>query len=107
MIDVVYHREYNRVTVRGHAKSDEYGRDLICAAVSSLALTLKGNLERMAEADIVTAYTARLEEGDAELSCDPRHRYRAVVGQTIQSVCVGFEILAEKYPDYITFRVMG
>ena len=107
MIEVIYYREHNRVTVKGHAKSDEYGKDLICAAVSALALTLRANVENMAARDCVRAYTARLDPGDTEISCDPRTRYRASVRQIFMSVCVGFEVLADKWPEYISYSVRG
>lgn len=107
MVEVIWYRQYNRVTATGHALSDTYGRDLICAACSTLMLTLAGNVQRMADADIMTAMTVQLDDGNAEISCNPRPRYRAVVAQMMQSVCVGFEIMAEKYPDYISFTVRG
>ena len=107
MIEVIYHREHNRLTVKGHAHSNEYGRDLVCAGVSALALTLAANVGNMASKDYVTACTTRLEPGDAEISCNPRTRYRDSVKQVFMSVCVGFEILADQYPDYISYSVRG
>ena len=107
MIEVTYYREHNRLTVTGHAHSDEYGKDLVCAAVSALALTLEANVRHMAEKDYVTAYTARLDPGDAQISCKAKARYRESVRQTFMSVCVGFEILASKWPDYISYCVRG
>lgn len=107
MIEVIYYREHNRLTVTGHAGSDEYGKDLICAAVSALALTLSANVENMAARDCVCAYTARLDPGDTEISCNPRTRYRSSVRQVFMAVCVGFEVLADKWPDYISYSVRG
>lgn len=107
MIEVIYYREHNRLTVTGHAHSDVYGKDLVCAAVSALALTLEANVGNMAAKDYVTAYTARLDPGDAEISCRARTRFRKSVRQVFMSVCVGFEILADRYPDYISYTVRG
>ena len=47
MIQVIYYRQYNRVTVEGHAGSGPDGHDLVCSAVSALALTLAGNVSYM------------------------------------------------------------
>lgn len=107
MIEVIYYREHNRLTVQGHAVSDVYGKDLVCAAASALAMTLEANVGNMAAKNYVTAYTVRLDPGDAEISCNPRTRYRDSVKQVFMSVCVGFEILASKYPDYISYTVRG
>lgn len=107
MIDVIYYREHNRVTVNGHAKSDEYGKDLVCAAVSALTLTTAANVENLAAKNYVTAHTVKLDPGDAEISCIPRTRYRDSVKQIFMSVCAGFEVLANQYPDYIQYTVRG
>lgn len=107
MIEVIYWREHNRVTITGHARSDEYGKDLVCAAVSALALTLAANVRYLAAKDHVTACTVRLDPGDAEISCCPRTRYSRSVRQVMMSVCVGFEVLAEQYPGYISYAVRG
>ena len=107
MIEVTYYREYNRLTVKGHARSDEYGKDLICAACSILALTLSTNVTNMAEGGYVSDPLAVLDEGNAEISCKARPRFRQSVRQVFVSVCVGFEILANKWPEYIRYTVQG
>ena len=107
MIEVIYYREHNRVTVTGHAKSDEYGKDLVCAAASALALTLGANVGHMADSGYVTEPIVKIEEGNAEISCVPKARYKASVKQVFMSICVGFEILADQYKDYISFAVRG
>lgn len=107
MIEVNYYREHNRLTVTGHAKSDEYGRDLICASASILALTLGANVGHMTDSGCVTEPIVKLEDGNAEISCKAKARYRESVRQTFMSVCVGFEILATKFPEYISYCVHG
>ena len=107
MIEVVYYREHNRLTITGHAHSDEYGKDLICAAVSALALTLSANVGNMAAKDYVREPVTRLDPGDAEISCKARTRFRQSVRQVFMSVCVGFEIMADRYPEYISYSVRG
>ena len=107
MIEVIYYREHNRLTVKGHAQSNEYGKDLVCAGVSALALTMAANVGNMAAKGYVKDPVNRLEPGDAEISCNPRTRYRESVRQVFMSVCVGFEILADQYPDYISYSVRG
>lgn len=107
MIEVIYYREHNRLTVNGHARSDEPGKDLICAACSILALTLAANVGHMDDSGCVADAITILEEGNAEISCKPKTRFRDSVKQTFMSVCVGFEILASKYPDYISYAVRG
>ena len=107
MIQVTYHRLYNRVTVEGHAGSGPEGHDLVCSAVSTLALTLAGNVSYMAAQEAVWDVITKLEEGNAEIQCTPYRRYKDSVAQIFRAVCVGFELLATKYPENIKYEVLG
>ena len=107
MIKVIYHRQYNRVTVEGHAGSGPEGHDLVCASVSALALTLAGNVSYMRAQDAVYSEILKLEEGNAEIQCTPYRRYKDSVEQAFRSICVGFELLATKYPEHISYEVLG
>ena len=107
MIRVTYYRQYNRVTVEGHAGSGPKGHDLICAAVSALALTLAGNVSYMETQEAVYGVVTKLEEGNAEIQCTPYRRYKDSVAQIFRSICVGFELLATKYPENIFYEVRG
>lgn len=107
MIKVFYHRLYNRVTVEGHAGSGPEGHDLVCSAVSALALTLAGNVAYMQTQEAVSDVTTKLEEGNAEIQCTPYRRYKDSVAQIYRAICVGFELLATKYPENISYDVLG
>ena len=107
MIEVVYHRKYNRVTVQGHAGSGPEGHDLVCASVSALALTLAGNVAYMQAQEAVYDVITKLEEGNAEIQCTPYRRYRDSAQQIFRAVCVGFELLATKYRENISYDVRG
>ena len=107
MIQVVYHRLYNRLTVTGHAGSGPEGHDLVCASVSALALTLAGNVSYMKVQDAVYGEIIKLDEGSAEIQCTPYRRYKDSVEQIFRSICVGFELLATKYPENISYEVRG
>ena len=107
MINVTYYREYNRVTVEGHAGSGPEGHDLVCAAVSALALTLAGNVAYMETQEAVRNVITDLKEGNAQIQCTPYRRYKDSVEQIFRAICVGFELLATKYPKNISYEVRG
>ena len=107
MIQVTYYRQYNRVTIEGHAGSGPEGHDLVCSAVSALALTLAGNVAYMEAQETVYGVTTKLEEGSAEIQCTPYRRYKDSVAQIFRSICVGFELLATKYPQNISYEIRG
>ena len=107
MIEAVYYREFNRVTVTGHAGSGPEGHDIVCAAVSVLAVTLAANVSNMQKQGAVRDVTIELDLGKAEICCKPVQKYRASVEQIFRAICVGFELLADKFPGNIQYEVRG
>ena len=105
MIQVVYHRKYNRLTVTGHAGSGEPGHDLVCAAASVLAYTMAANVANMADNGEVREPIIKMDAGDTEISCNPRHNLKATVTLMFDTVCVGFQMLAHDHPAYITYEI--
>lgn len=105
MIQAIYYRKYNRLTVTGHANSAEHGHDLVCASASMLAYTLAANVANMADHGQVRNPVIKDAEGDTEISCNPRHNLKSSVTLVFDTVCVGFELLANSYPEYITYEI--
>lgn len=105
MIQVVYHRNFHRLTITGHAGAAEPGKDLVCASASILAYTLAANVANMADNGQVREPIIRNNEGDTEISCNPRHNLKASVTLVFDSVCVGFELLAHDYPEYVSYKI--
>lgn len=107
MIEVVYHRKYSRLTVKGHAYSGEQGHDLVCSAASMLAYTLAVNVANLTDNGHARDPVIKLEPGDAEISCKPNTRFKSASALVFESVCVGFEVLAHDYPDNISYEIRG
>ena len=105
MIQVVYHRNFHRLSITGHAGAAEPGYDLVCASASMLAYTLAANVANMADNGQVREPVMKMNEGDTEISCNPRHNLKASVTLVFDSVCVGFELLAHDYPEYISYKI--
>lgn len=105
MIQAVYYRKYNRLTVEGHACSAEPGHDLVCASASVLAYTLAANVASMAEHGQARRPIIENAPGKTEISCNPVSRYKSVVALVFDSVCVGFELLAHDYPENISYEI--
>lgn len=107
MINVIYNRKMNRVTIEGHANSGDPGHDLVCAGVSTLAYTLAANVGNLRDRSMVRKPTVVLESGKAEIEAKPTPRHKATAELVFQSVCVGFEVLAMNYPQYISYEIRG
>jgi uncharacterized protein YsxB (DUF464 family) len=107
MIKVVYHRDRNRVTMEGHARSGEEGHDLVCASASILVYTLASLVMNMKEAGQIKYPSVGLEEGKALIACNVPNKYKTMVTFAFDAVCGGFELLARDYPDNITYEIRG
>ena len=107
MIRVTYHRQHNRVTIEGHANSGEPGHDLVCAGVSALAYTLAANVGNLEDRGMVRRPTVVLENGKTEIEAKAKPSHRATAALIFQSVCVGFEVLATDYPQYVSYEILG
>lgn len=107
MIQVIYYRQHNRLTVEGHAYSGEPGKDLVCASASILAYTLAANVGNLADLGHVRIENMELSSGKAEIAIKPRSGVSAIVGRIFESICVGFELLAKDYPQYIRYEIHG
>jgi uncharacterized protein YsxB (DUF464 family) len=107
MITATYHRTYNRLTVTGHAHSGESGHDLVCASASALVLTLAANVASLTPSGSASKHVVFVKEGDAEISCVPNHKMRSVVTLIFDTVCSGFEVLQNLYPENITYQILG
>ncbi len=59
-------RSISRIRVTGHAGAGEYGRDLVCAAVSALVI----NFINSAEAVCGIRLNARVDPGDVDVWVD-------------------------------------
>ena len=105
MIEIMYHRGYHRITVRGHAGSAEEGKDLVCAAVSALVLTAVANVRRMEEKGCTYSTAVTVDKGDAEIQVNPKAYFRLSIMQILDAICAGFEVLSREYPEYVRYEV--
>ena len=107
MIQAVYHRKFHRLTIEGHAGSGEYGHDIVCSAASILAYTLANAVLNMAECGQVRDPKVELEVGNGEVSCRTIHKYEAPVTLIFDTLCAGFEFLAQQHPENISYVIRG
>lgn len=105
MIEIMYYRAEHRVKIKGHASSAEYGKDLICAAVTMLCRTLAADCINMGSDMRIKEVSAKLRPGEADISIRPQKKLRSVVTLVFDSVCTGFEILSRQYPEYVSYRI--
>ena len=105
MITVTYNQKKHIVKVEGHAKSGKYGHDLICASASILVHTLIANVEYFEKGSSKKS-VVKVESGNAYIHCKPLEAYEGVCELVFNSICVGFELLANNYPENISYKIV-
>lgn len=82
------------INVQGHANAAPKGEDVVCAAVTILIRTLAKTLE----AAVPNMVKADVSDGKASISVTG---YDPVAAVAIETVCTGFRLLQEQYPEHI------
>lgn len=101
MIRVQYAPHAFRVTVSGHAGYAERGEDILCAAASMLLQTLGAAVQELCRRGLAEEVTVDLRHGQGEVSCVPVEEFRCVARTVMDSVLLGFELLARDYGEYV------
>lgn len=105
MIHIKYDSVCLCVKVYGHAGKAPQGKDIVCSAVSALTYTLVKAIEGMYNRDELNEMpTVRLESGDADISISPRFAFRKDARLVFGTICDGYEVIAEDYPQYVVFE---
>ena len=110
MITVTYRQEKLGITIKGHAKYDEKGKDIVCAGVSTLFYTLCNSLLKAPrtwfkkEPEMADSLTS--DTGVSHIKCTPAEGYEAYVILMYETVLTGLDLLATTYPDNVTLKVM-
>ena len=87
-------REDGKITVQGHAEYAEHGKDIVCAAISTLSQVFVASVEELTAAKIKTAQTSGYMEIVIEESTE-----RAQV--LLDSFLLGCRMIADEYPDNV------
>lgn len=103
MVNAKYEVEDNRHTliVLGHANYDEYGKDIVCAGVSSIVQALIGWLEEnYYKAECISVNP---KEGEVIISCEGGED----VASVFQMASIGLEQIADCYPAHVAIDIIG
>lgn len=96
-----------RWTIRmtGHANAAPHGEDIVCAAVSALAINTANALEAVAKVPM-QAMETEAKEGYFTLSLDPTNLapdVRRDADVLFQAFCLGIRSTAEAYSEYLHY----
>ncbi len=92
-ISIIRHNnEYSQIKAFGHAEYDDYGKDIICSAVSVLVINTANSLEKFTE-DLILAETHK--DGTTEILLKEHPSKEAVL--LIDSLILGLEGIRNQY----------
>ena len=94
MIEVTYSN--NRISIKGHADSEVKGKDLVCAAVSSLIISVTNSLTGFNKNEI------RSKSG--EVTINSKHKISKEDQIRLEVLLNGLKLIAKKYPKYIKIK---
>lgn len=95
-VDLSYHLEQLiHVEISGHAQSNEYGKDLVCAGVSSIATGIANTLVKH---DFLSQGKIVLREGYIDITVDNVTRENQLILETLVISLKGIE---DSYGQYI------
>ena len=92
-ISIIRHNnEYSQIKAFGHAEYDDYGKDIVCAAVSVLIINAANSLEKFTN-DLIMAETH--EDGTTEILL--KEHPSKETGLLIDSLILGLEGIRNQY----------
>lgn len=89
------------LTVTGHANFAEYGKDIVCAGISSLVQALIGWIEENFQKDACVMVDP--EEGVVIVACEGGDDVAAV----FYMASIGLAQIADSYPDHMQIDIIG
>lgn len=102
MVRATYTIDENQhtLTVKGHANYAAYGKDIVCAGISSLVQALIGWLEEYHYK--VENVSVDTKGGGVTISAEGEE-----VTSIFQMVAIGLEQIADAYPNHIQIDIIG
>lgn len=111
MITASFKRDKDRqcicMTLRGHARQDNPGKDIVCASASILAYTLAQTLKYIQSQGGIHKLRIKIDSGDAKITCYPTEEFYDVVLHTYLTTEVGISLLEHNFPEYVELSMFA
>ena len=89
------------IKVTGHANSAEYGRDLVCAGVSTVGIGILNTLDK--KGYLTSSIDYEMNEGFMNIEVTDWNKEIQLILETFE---ISLMTIEESYPDYIKIRRM-
>ncbi len=105
MIKTVFWRESKHITrfqIEGHANYSDYGQDIVCSAVSALALAIINGMTEIVKAPA----NCMIDEGRIDCKLEITSELNDKVQILAKTLELGIGEIAKEYPDYIEVKII-
>lgn len=103
MTKITYKPDELDLVVEGHAGKAAKGEDLVCAAVSTLTMTLEQTLK--VQGDIVSFVLKNKDKARFHAYISDNSPLRAQAMVIFETIATGLLALAEEFPEYVKFDI--
>lgn len=89
------------LTVSGHAFYDEYGKDIVCAAVSAVTINMINAVEALLHVRLET------EQRDGFIACrvpELEHEVAQQVQLLLEALVYSLTAIRDAYPEHVTIK---
>lgn len=103
MIEVFIHKSgdhYTKLRVEGHAGYAEHGKDIVCAAVSALTITLENSFGKLSDVPVMTSQYINEDHPNIIIPV-PSDKTDLL----IEAYKIGIEDVQVAYPDYVKLHL--
>lgn len=107
MVEITFNARDYEVKASGHAMADAEGKDIVCAAVSTLMYTLADSLSQCQGMLENGSFESRIKKGDVVVKCTPKEEYLPNIETIFWVILNGCYSLMESYPEYVTLTQIG
>lgn len=109
MLSITVDLKQNSVRMTGHANYAERGKDIVCSAASilfyTLCETLTGYEQGLKNKPRIRINDTVKDGIEAFCSCKPKAEYAHNIAIVLLTVCNGFRLLADGYPNNVALKI--
>ena len=104
MISIEFNNAKRTLTVQGHANYDEYGKDIVCSAISTLTDTLYKTLKAYEGIGLREPVRYIEKEGYKKIKYSVKPNYESNISTVVFTILNGYKGVAKVYPDYVKLK---
>lgn len=99
-ITVTQENGFCRFLCKGHAQYAEKGKDIVCAGISALCISLTERIKQLERENVCNIIEFLLSDGEVRIVFSLNEQSK----ECLETVRAGFQFIAREYSDYCIFN---